>query len=445
MTSAIVSPQDKAIDSLHQLIADGLRGEARKIIAEAIERLELLGKVPTAEDYAQLRTGSLSDPSRQGFKLVAQARSKVWQYRYRDSAGKTCDLKLGEYPAISLEAARELWQAAHNAARNGANPVASVRPASGTVTGKELVTRYLAEYATRKRDKGKGDGDLLYRDFVPAFGDAWADKLTRRDIQQLIDEVSARGPRAGSKLFAVIRKMFNHAIKREWVSMAVNPCAGVDLLAKPSTKAKGPHLDEKRLKVFLAGLPAAAMHDTTKIILGLLLTTASRPSEICELYWDEVDLEAGVITLPGFSDCRKGREHRITKNGMAHRIMLSRQDVAILKQWQQTTGRTTGHVFPAIKSNDRPYDLCHLASSLKQNRELLGLGGLKFTPHSLRHTAVTLLASGGYTKEVRDRVTNHVDRQSVDSIYNQFEYDKPAREALQWLSDKVEAAARGKK
>ena len=61
---------------------------------------------------------------------------------------------------------------------------------------------------------------------------------------------------------------------------------------------------------------------STKLAFEFLVLTACRSREVREATWDEVDLEAGVWTVPGDR----------TKTGSEHRVPLSRRAIAVVHE-----------------------------------------------------------------------------------------------------------------
>jgi integrase len=59
-----------------------------------------------------------------------------------------------------------------------------------------------------------------------------------------------------------------------------------------------------------------------------------------------------------------------------------------------------------------------------------------FTPHDLRRTAASHMASLGFGVVV-DKVLNHTD-QRVTAIYDRYDYDKEKQQALESWTRKVE-------
>src|SRR5690606_37723816 len=102
--------------------------------------------------------------------------------------------------------------------------------------------------------------------------------------------------------------------------------------------------------------------------------------------------------------------------------------------------RTTRYVFPALRGG-RYTDRCRalmldaaLAAYVEAGHTLA-----RFTPHDLRRTAETLMASAGVAKEHRDRVLNHVDNSVGGKHYNKHDYKPEKLAAMDVLERTIEA------
>jgi integrase len=433
------SPRDRARFHLEQALKSGIRGKNREAVAYALEVLLDDGRGRITDTHCRnLRHGDkpLRIPDCPGLTLVANRHNKVWRMRHRvDGAEKT--ETLGEYPTLSLTDAAAAWKAK----RSGGQ--ADVAPES-TMTVRELCDRYMALARERKRS-WKEDHRQLTFDAIPAWGDRLVTSITPDDVSDLLSKVYKRGsPRSAEKLLALLRFVFNVAAARgkgrkwlaaadlkaePWVAMP-NPCESVVL---PDRDTRGLALNEKQLRRYLKRLPSADMPDSAKQCLTLQLLTASRLGEVAELPWDEVDLEAGVWTLPAAR----------AKNGQQHLVMLSKQALALLEQRRKNTHGD--FVFPAQRAEGKPLSVEYVAHALADNREHLEVPEA-FVSHSLRHTCLTHLASMKCPRETRLRVANHKPnrRSDMDARYNAREYDDDAREWLQKWADRLDVLASDK-
>lgn len=295
------------------------------------------------------------------------------------------------------------------------------------------------------------DYDLIYcrGEKDGGWGDRSVVSITEDDVEDLLDGIVQDGsPRSAEKLQTAARKMWNEAIrlnrkkgqkaaKRRWVpGLKHNPWVNVEL---DKRETKSTYLNEAQIRSFLRNLPKTDIEEVYRDALMLQFLTAARIGEVAGLPWDEIDFRHKVWNLP---------EER-SKNKQAHRILLSKQALSLLKRRQKASEAEKetckpneivkfNFVFPAPRSSGHVAPTL-VARHLKYNREELKVPD-GFSTHGLRHTALTQIATMGYGKHIRDRISNHKDS-SVDSIYQHYEYDEEARECWQAWADRLDAFA----
>jgi integrase len=156
---------------------------------------------------------------------------------------------------------------------------------------------------------------------------------------------------------------------------------------------------------------APGMSDSVGIALKLILVTGQRSGEVAGMRLSEIEGE--WWTLPGAR----------TKNGKAHRVPLTPLALELL-------GRFTSdgdEVFPASRRAEGTLLVSSLAHAI-QKSEFLGLR--RWTPHDLRRTAATRMASAGVQPHIIDRLLNHTDPSVRARYYDQYLYDAEKRSAL---------------
>ncbi len=390
----------------------------------------------------------LADASSPGLRIHAGAKRKRWIYRFKDPrksgpAGKPklTELFLGYYPEMKLTDAREAWLSAKLLRKKGEFPQRATDappsekntpPVANGITIKELCDRYV-KYARDEKKKRSwlDDEKQLWRDLIPRHGHLLARDLTRDQVEDMLAEVEERGHRAAQKLLAVVRGMLNVAIKQRrkqgWDrDLLNNPAANIELDRcefEPSY-IKGPSV-----QVFLESLANSAIETVYKDAILFQLLTCSRPGEVCNLPWSEVNIDVGLWALP---------EAR-AKNGRAHDVFLSKQAVTLLVKRQKAAPKSDW-VFHSDKSSSGHIRSDTYAKVLAANRDILSLPA-RFTPHSIRHSAVTSLASIGCPKHIRNRMTNHKE-QGIDARYQHHEYDSEARTWWQSWADYLAAESK---
>ena len=359
-------------------------------------------------------------------------------YRYRAVNKALKEIKLGEFPELTLAEARKALSRKKQEREQGIDPQAekkAVREAARAVTAERKMVAYtvakmVGEYVEEKLSKLKrGDESerLLTREFLPKMGKRSAVDISRKELlEQIIRPVMLRAPRVATQLLSAIRMTYAHATEQARLPEDfVSPTVGIKGAAQVRRKRA---FSDKELSVFLRWLPSSPYSRTVRDCLRLVLLTGCRSGEVVSALWRDIDLDRGVWTLLD------------TKNGEAHDVMLSRQATELISYRK---GLDRVFVFPSQKAGKH---VAQKALGLAQytarqgNEDIPPADPIEvaWTVHDLRRTVATGLARLGCPRVVQDRILNHVDS-SVAAIYDRHHYDTEAREWLQRWADHLDA------
>lgn len=426
MGDAILTPLQNARELLRAAEASGVRGANLRAIRDALSVLESpqgSGEALTDLHYRRLKPGQrLFDPSRRGLIAHCGARGTVWIYRTRLPGQKRQhEVRFGRYPDMPLAEARAVWVDLCEQRRLGRVP--SIENADRTALSiADLVALYLTDYAAKaKRPRSiVEDRRMLERHLVPNFGKMRAVDYGHAEATATLRPLKDRGAfREAQKLRAVISTMWNVATvgsgkvdlgDERWLPPTTpNPMASV---AAPGTSVPTYTPTPVELRACWRALSDRA-GETAPDALRLQALTGCRIEEVCGLHARELDLDGRIWTLPAAR----------AKNGQAHRILLSPEAVDLINK---RMGGKDGWVFPMTTDPER-----HMAQAAA-HRILAGLRSSlplsnRFRSHSLRSALLTWVAEQGGGRDLRDRMSNHVDRTSVDGRYTRAELDTPAR------------------
>jgi integrase len=115
-------------------------------------------------------------------------------------------------------------------------------------------------------------------------------------------------------------------------------------------KAAAKHFDSMQVPAFVAKL--RARDGAAAAALEFAILTATRTGDVIGARWGEIDLDAGVWTIPGERLKVKGKD--------SHQVPLSPQAVAILKAMATGAGRIGAGGFVFINGGGKP--LSNMAS-----------------------------------------------------------------------------------
>jgi integrase len=418
-------------------------------IVLSIGIIERGGGVATEDDFffssdqkisRHKEPGVLKDSAHRGLRLEVSigkrsgALRKVWIYRYRTQAdGRLRQIKLGEYPMVSLSEARDRWRkekAIRDDPERGdprqerKKTVEAVKDARQQenlhkYSVRELCEHYLAEHVDKQRKKPEEPHRMFRVDvFKHALADKPAIEVRRADIHELIQGVIQRGAgRIAQMLRRELLAAFDHAVAAGRLpDERPNPCLKVKA---PSQVRRNRAFSEHETEKFLAWLPTAKLSRTVKDAMMLELLTTARQGEIVSMEWKHIDLPRGVWTQP------------TSKNNTRHEVMLSDQAVSLL---EERKGLHPLYVFPRP---DRKGCVASKAIGIQQWAAKASLAIDSWTVHDLRRSAITGLSRMGCPRSVQNRISNHVDS-SIQTNYDIYDFDKEAREWLKKWADKLD-------
>lgn len=365
------------------------------------------------------------EPSRHGvgaLGLRVSDTTKTFVYMYWKD-GKAKMMTVGRYPRLSLAEAHKAVGDAMLNLELGGDPaekqVAENDRKREAVTVADLADEYVEKHAKPKKKTWKEDDRILKHDVLPVLGKRRLEDVKRREIVGMLDDIVLRGsPISANRCLAVTRKMFNFAVKRGLLEHS--PCTMMDAPAKAMPRER--LLDQDEIKTFLAKLPDLPLWPPTALALLVELLTAQRSGEVVSVQWSDVNLADTMWTIPALK----------AKNGKAHRVPLTAPVLRLLEAAKRVD-MGKGAVFP---SRDDGSAMVQTATARALHRHHALLAKEPFSPHDLRRTAATHMASIGVPRLVLSKVLNHVDS-AVTSIYDRYSYDAEKREALEkwatWL------------
>ena len=383
------------------------------------------------------------NPMRDGqglFLLLHENGSKYFQLR-TTLHGKRKLIQLGSYPKLSLAEARNMAREQLDKIKNQhIDPVLEKKKAkqNKAIDSDNTFKRIAEDWLSIKGSKlSKSSHKKIQQTFnANVYG-----VLGKYPIKD-IDNVMVRNCLLIMQKRGALELMRQ---TREWIKavfdfaygdglIPVNPIIQTDIRLENAVSKGYPHLKSLAdAGVLLRNLTKYRGSFEVATCVYLTLHFAQRPTELRAAKWTEFDLENAVWTLP--LERSKTKEH-MTKE---HRIMLSTQAIAALKELQAYTGHRE-HLF-ASRYKDKEISEATIRKCFRNV-----FTDYHIVPHGCRHFFSTQAnESGLFRGDAIETFLSHKDKDPIRKIYNQATYDEERRKIAQWWSDQLDIARDGAK
>lgn len=388
----------------------------------------------------------------QGLRLMASATRKTWIYRYKDDNGRMKQVAIGQWPALSVQAAVAQWQELRAQRSAGADPVAQRKreraqrkqdPVQAYTVGR-LVQDYIVGHLHHSRAAA---GALAAERALQAvlqdqdFAALPAQDVTRGVAFAVIDARKAT-PTAAQKLRSLLGAAWDYALDAGRLDGDAPNWWRAVMQGKLKSKGKmvgGQHVGPQRRTLraeevgqLLAWLPN--MHPLGRDVTVLYLWTCARGVEIVGIRPEHLQTEAGVLwwTVPRAQTKNARFAHavdlRVPLLGLAREVVQRRVASVGQSGWlfEDVRGEQyTQHDFSSYIYHLQP----HSAKAKRRQSVGLVLPVAHWSPHDLRRTGRTALAALGCPEAVAEAILGHLPR-GIVGVYDRHSYDA---ERLLWL------------
>ncbi|MDR2199886.1 MAG: tyrosine-type recombinase/integrase [Deltaproteobacteria bacterium] len=360
--------------------------------------------------------------------LLSKAGSKTWVYAYRFQ-GIQKTLTIGNFPGISLKEAREIHQKAREALNSGVDPGAKKTAAEEEppLTFGALAEGFFKELSSRVKassiEQTRRPLDLY---LLPALEGEDAARIRPFDISSILEGLKAKGLyNTARRALALTRRIVNYGFSLGLADKGLNDFTrGLDVKTPPPSGYSFLSDPAELGKLLLAIDDYSGRSPFIGKALKLLPLVFVRPGELASAAWEDVDLQAGLWTIPGDK----------MKMGRTHLVPLSRQAADIFSELLPKSG-CGEYVFPAVKKPGQHIHKTSLTDALRH----AGYTSAQQTPHGFRKTASTLLNERGYNYDWIERQLAHIDGGKVRGLYNKALYLDGRREMMQWWADYLDS------
>lgn len=320
------------------------------------------------------------------------------------------------------------------------------------MTVNDLSKKYLAfvEDPTNRASKTfEVYNQLINKYVLPAWGPLMLADIKRSDARKLILDIkntlkkypsfeNEKITGAARQVLKVCRTMFNFQIEDE-DEMPANPFSKIDRHQEIApimvTKKKERALrngEIKQLWQLLASADGWGSNASRRALL-LCLVTGQRPGEVTGMHHREIDGDWWQIPASRIKTrSKRNFDHRVYLTPLAKRIINDREGFIFESTAHSCAGQPINEDTLNQLVNKETVKKDANGKTIKTTQpEWLGLK-VAWTPHDLRKTASTGLASIGCPQDYIDKILNH-QLTGARARYNLCEYDPQKQEwATKW-------------
>ena len=363
-----------------------------------------------------------------GMYLLVNKSGKYWRMDYR-LGEKRKTLALGVYPAVSLAKARQRRDKARELLADGIDPsIAKREEKQATVAASVNTFKAVALewHAMKSKNCAANTSNKrltqLENHIFPAIGDRPIDAIKPPEILAMLRKVAAAGTAyTAGRLREICGQVFRYAIQTGKANY--DPAASMRGAIEKHTVNHRPALTTRReFGEFVRDLRDTTRADPlTKLCAQFGLLTWTRPKELRQAKWEQIDLEACEWRIPAI-------EMKTGKHLQAHTVPLSQQALALLPALRELSGHTD-RMFPGSGTGR-----ADVISENTINNLFRRIGYKdKQSHHGLRASARSLLSERGWQAEALERQLDHKEANKAVAAYARSQHlDERRRFMADW-------------
>jgi hypothetical protein len=420
-----------------------------------------------------LRPGEyLTSTETPGLRVEAHSDRTTWTYRYRSLLDQNLrQVRIGLWPAMSVHAAVVAWEKLRDLRDAGRDPAVEARlerqqarcaiAAQATASAPRYTLAQACEdywqghVARMRAKKGATEVKRMFDKMLGPTGCLAASEISRAEAFDLIKRHAEMAPVQAGKLRAELAATWDYAIDSGrlpesspnwWRSVMRGKIRsrGKSIAGEKVGTAQRV-LSSDEIGTLIRWLPnfSQLLEDT----ITLYLWTCTRGAEIVGMEGTEIQREADgllwwVIPKSRTKSARNenATDLRVPLYGRALAVVMRRKDRygdGLLFQARTIDGKIRAVEQKTIQSTvyfHQPY------SQTRPGAVRARLPVSHWSPHDLRRTSRTLLASMGCPDAVGESILGHM-LPGVLGVYNKHAYDAERAEWLRRLSDHLEFLA----
>lgn len=321
-----------------------------------------------------------------GFGLECRPSGKKTYFQRYMVEGKLKQKAIAAYGEVTFDQARKAGQRLRSEAVLGGDPSAKQAKKKAIPLYKELAEQHLTDAASYQRSYDS-TRRIIHNHVLPRWGKLRLDEIKQQDVTAWLTEKRQSGlaPATVEKIRIMFSRSFELA--SQWQLFDGNPVKYVSRVKFNNARER--YLTSDEANALRLACECSA-NPQLKHIVGLLLLTGARKSELLKAKWSDIDIDKRTWTL------------NMTKNGRGRHVPLSQAAMEIIGQLPRYED------CPWLLPNPQTrLPFTDIKRSFMEARRLAGLNDLHI--HDLRHSYASALAGSGVDLYTVGKLLGHVN------------------------------------
>lgn len=361
---------------------------------------------------------------------LSKGGTATWVLRYRIGAGRRKELTLGNYPDLTLAAARKKAREYRVEIDHGGDPATNKQKQKARSIQAWTVRMLVNDYKEKRLTTPPlAPKTIVYRNYdydqviVPKLGSREVSDINATDVVHMIKNAN-RSWAICKRILTATSQLLDHACGLQMIP--ANPCAGIKLVAllgqRPPVR-KRVMLEEDELRTLLASINDIGTENA--LAFKILLATCVRSIELTKARWEDIDFDRKTWLVPD--------ESVKTRTGFLVPL------VSAVLEWFELLRDMAGEspwVLPARterrirRLGDTHVSNTTLWAAITRAFKRGDIEIRRFTPHDTRSTAKGHMRNMGISREISEIALNHALK-GMEGIYDVREEIPERREALE--------------
>jgi len=327
-----------------------------------------------------------------GMVLEVRPAGKTYYARYTDQNGKQKAVKIARADQISFDQARKKARQLLAEAALGQDPAAAKKERREVPVFEEVAKQHVEHARTYMRSIKTLEGYM--KRITKKWGKVRLTDIKQQDVAAWFAELREQGlaPATVLKTRVVMNRTFELAARWGIAGADKNPIRGIP---QPRfSNARERFVDSEEAARLLAAA-AKSRNPQLPAIIGLLLLTGMRVSELLSARWKDVDVGRRSWFIP------------TSKTGRHRHVPLSQAAVDVIERLSHPEGAV--FLFPSPR--DPKKHLSTIKHGWQSAREEAGMPDLRI--HDLRHSAASFMINAGVDLYSVGKVLGHASHAST--------------------------------